>query len=185
VTESRLVPIADPRLRALAAGDPAAFESVFRDHHAALCAYANRIVDAPDVAEEIVQDVFANLWRTHGTLRIRTSLRAYLYTAVRNRALNQARRAGWESALDTMAPLPAEPGDGPEDRLDAGETSRRVAAAIAALPPRCREAITLRWIDGLSHAEISEAMGVSRKAVENQITRGLRALRGLLDPPGA
>jgi len=181
VTDARPVLVVDPRLVGLAAGDHDAFESLFREYHAALCAFADRIVAAPDVAEEIVQDVFASLWRTRSSLRITTSLRAYLYTAVRNRALNHARRSVTESALDTAAASRAASGREPDAVAQAGETASLVASAIASLPPRCREVITLRWVHGLSHSEIAQAMGVSPKAVENQITRGLRALRSLLD----
>jgi RNA polymerase sigma-19 factor, ECF subfamily len=181
VSDSRPAPVNDPRLEGLAAGDHAAFESLFREYHAPLCAFADRVVAAPDVAEEIVQDVFASLWRTRSTLRIRTSLRAYLYTAVRNRALNHARRSGTESVLDAAVSMDASAGAEPDALVQAAETAEIVASAIASLPPRCREVITLRWVHGLSHAEIAEIMSVSVKAVENQVTRGLRTLRGVLD----
>jgi RNA polymerase sigma-19 factor, ECF subfamily len=181
VNDTRPGPVTDLRLAGLAAGDVHAFESVFREYHAPLCAFADRIVAAPDVAEEIVQDVFASLWRMRSSLRIRTSLRAYLYTAVRNRSLNHTQRSSTEAPLDAAVTTRLSAGPGPDALTQAAETAELVASAIASLPPRCREVITLRWVHGLSHSEIAETMGISIKAVENQVTRGLRTLRGLLD----
>ena len=66
-------------------------------------------------------------------------------------------------------------------RSGADEWDHTVLDAVAALPPKRREAILLRWRDGLSHREIARALGVSVKTVENQIGRGLKTLREALD----
>jgi RNA polymerase sigma-70 factor (ECF subfamily) len=58
----------------LRAGDAAAFEAAFRRYYAQLCDYANRFLAAPDGAEEVVQDVFTNLWRSRASLQIATTL---------------------------------------------------------------------------------------------------------------
>lgn len=173
-------------LRSWLAGDDTAFETLFRRYYAGLCAFASEFVNAPDVAEEVVQDVFMNLWRTRGRLRIRTTIRAYLYAAVRNRSLNVRRRAveipfhsapGATAAIDVSADPAAD--------LEARERAALVSRAVERLPPRCREVIRLRWGHGLSHAEIAESLGISRKAVERNVTRGLRALRESFPGPPA
>ncbi len=173
------------RVGRLRAGDAAAFEAIFREYHARLCTFADALVHAPDVAEEIVQDVFAGIWRTREALHITSSLRAYLYGAVRNRAFNHLQRSRGQQTIDHVtddATADGSAGDEPDalQRLETAETSVRVREALARLPARCREVITLRWLHGMSQLEIAAALGITRKAVENHITRGLRALRDQL-----
>ncbi|MGH7555784.1 MAG: RNA polymerase sigma-70 factor [Longimicrobiales bacterium] len=164
------------------AGDEAAYESLFREYYVKLCTHANSILAAPDIAEEIVQDVFVKLWRNRGTWEVRTSVGAYLYTAVRNGALNHvhrrrteervyqeaARDAGARRAM--FAPSAAE-------RMESEQIADEVRRAIERLPARCRQVVILRWQHQLKHAEIAEVLGISIKGVENHLARGMQALR--------
>ena len=168
-------------VRRIRAGDERAFEVTFRTHYAQLCDFANSIVQAPDVAEEVVQDVFANLWRGRAALQVTATLRAYLYGAVRNRALNHWRRSVVEVPVDSLAE-PRAPDTDAQAALESGEVRARVLAALESLPPRNREVLVLRWLHGLSHAEIAATLGISRKGVENHLARGLAALRDRLPP---
>jgi RNA polymerase sigma-70 factor (ECF subfamily) len=166
-------------VRRIRAGDHGAFETVFRTHYARLCDFANSIVRAPDVAEEVVQDVFANIWRQRSSLQITGTLRAYLYGAVRNRALNHSRRSALEVPVHPIDE-PRAPGSDAQAGLESAEVRALVRAALQSLPPRNREVLELRWLHGLSHADIAAALGISRKGVENHLTRGLAALRDRL-----
>src|SRR5688572_8158150 len=69
-------------------GDRPAFEALFREHYSALCEFAHRYVQSREAAEDLVQEVFLSVWTHRESLEIRDGLRAYLYGAVRNRALN-------------------------------------------------------------------------------------------------
>lgn len=163
-------------------GDEAAYEALFRAHYAPLCAFANGLLEAPDVAEEVVQDVFVKLWRDRATLAIHTSLRAYLYAAVRNGALNQVarrrteRRAYAESVREAEA-RQARFAPPAVELLERAEAADAVSRAVERLPARCRQVVVLRWRHGLRHAEIAETLGISVKGVENHLARGLQALR--------
>lgn len=166
--------------------DEAAFEALFRDSYAQLCSFALTLVRTRDDAEDVVQQVFANLWRSRGDLEIRESVRAYLYRAVRNVALNRL-RSGRSALRLAESPSRSPVADPPPDPAEAVTTDQQVTAlnrALDRLGERSREVLRLRWIDGLSHAEIAETLGITRKAVESSITRGLRALRELIDPEG-
>src|SRR5687767_5400857 len=70
------------------AGDTRALELLFREHYAALCEFSVRYVRQPSLAEELVQDVFADLWARRERWYVHGSVCAYLFAAVRNRALN-------------------------------------------------------------------------------------------------
>jgi RNA polymerase sigma-70 factor (ECF subfamily) len=140
-------------------------------------------VRSADAAEDVVQDVFAALWAARGTMQITTSVRAYLYAAVRNRALNvrkhQAIAAEWErdeadDDVRALHPTPVQP----DEEFDRAQLESLLRTALDSLPERCRLVMRLRWQEQLSYAEIAEAMGISIKGVEKQLARGLEALKG-------
>jgi RNA polymerase sigma-70 factor, ECF subfamily len=170
------------------AGELRAFEELFRDQYAGLCAFANRYLHDPATAEDLVQELFANLWATHARLELHGSIRAYLFTAVRNRALNfrkhQLVERDWErdEALPDVRVLHRAP-VAPDERLETSETHARLHAAIESLPERCRLVMQLRWREQMSYAEIAAVMGISMKGVEIQLSRGLQALRQRLGVP--
>jgi RNA polymerase sigma-70 factor (ECF subfamily) len=161
-------------------GDEAACEALFLAVYAPLCRFANHIVAAPDIAEELVQDVFVKLWRNRASLEVHTSLRAYLYRAVRNSALNHVERRRTEQRWRDFAAGEAEDPPIGTTRLEAEQVAAELDRALSSLPPRCREVVELRWRHGLKHAEIAEALGISVKGVEIQLTRGLGVLRRVL-----
>lgn len=164
------------------AGDEHAFEQVFREHFAALVSFAIRYVGNVAAAEELVQGLFADVWTDRLRWTIRSSIRSYLFAAVRNRALNMRRRArverDWDEgeALSHTDALQWSP-PAPDEAMELGERVARLRDAIGALPERCRLAMQLRWRDELSYVEIAEVLGISVKGVENQLGRGLKALR--------
>ena len=180
-------PIVLPRdtLRRLQQGDDDAFERVFRTYYAPLGAFAFRFVRDAARAEDVVQDVFATLWSSRHSLVVKTSVRAYLYAAVRNRALNVLKHEdvveAWEidESDDDARRLYTTPPQ-PDAILDARLINSELSAAFAALPERQAEVMRLRWRDELSYAEIAEALGISVKGVEKHLARGLAALRSRL-----
>ena len=166
-------------------GDESAFEELFREHYEGLVAFATRYAGTAAAAEELVQDLFADLWEKRGRWEIRTSLRAYLYSAVRNRALNVRRRAiverDWaDDEAHTDRPALQWSPPRADDAIVAGESAAELQRALESLPVRCRLTMQLRWFDQLSYAEIAETLGISVKGVENQLSRGLKALRDRL-----
>jgi len=163
-------------------GDAAPLETLFHEHYAALCRFANRYLHDRAAAEDLVQDVFASIWAGRMRLDVRGSVRSYLFAAVRNRALNlrkhQLVERDWEfdEALPDVRALHRAPAR-PDDLLDEVERRNRLRAAIEALPERCRLVMQLRWEEQLSHAEIADVLGISVKGVERQLSRGLQFLR--------
>lgn len=170
---------------AIVLGDPSAFEQLFRHHYAELCSFGARYVHDAYLAEELVQDVFTSIWVRRKNLVVDGSIRAYLFSAVRNAALNERKHqrveADWEQTEmhTSVSPLHSEP-ETPDVLLERSELDERLRGAMEALPERCRLVMHLRWRDQLSYAEIATVMGISAKGVENQLARGLERLRSLL-----
>jgi len=164
------------------AGDVRAFEQLFRAHYEPLCRFAFRYLLDRALAEDLVQDLFAHLWADRARLELRACARAYLFASVRNRALNVRKRQlverDWErdEALPDVRRLHRAP-IAPDHELDDRERDAGLRAAIESLPERCRMVMQLRWQEQMSHAEIATIMAISLKGVENQLSRGLHALR--------
>lgn len=158
------------------------FERLFRENYEALCRFAFRFLRNAAGAEDVVQEAFSNLWTAGEHVVIRTSARAYLYAAVRNKSLNLCKHAAVVAAWERDAAREAEdihPATADEGR-DLPYLSTRLAEAFAALPPRQAEAMRLRWHEDMTHAEIADALGISVKGVEKHLARGLAALRSAL-----
>lgn len=159
----------------IAAGDRKAFEALFRMHYRPLCGFALGYLKDADRAEDLVQDLFFRLWLDRSKLSITTSVKAYLFAAVRNRCLNAVKAGAKVRALNEEA----------DDRLAEEERSEdehaeriaRVQAAIEALPTERRRVFKLSRYEGLKYHEIAERLGISVKTVENQMGSALKTLR--------
>ena len=176
--EARRLPDESEWVEAIRAGDPSAFEALFHAYHAGMCSFAYRYLGARDLAEEIVQEVFLCVWERRESWHIRTSVRSYLLTAVRNAALSYLRhervvRRREAEVRDFHEVVAASP----EVRALEAETVVAVRQAIGRLPDRCRLVFTLHREQGLTYAEVAEVLGISPRTVEVQIGRALKSLR--------
>lgn len=134
--------------------------------------------DVPDLRQEIYEHALA---AAQGG--VPTHTRAHLFTIARNLIINKARRGRVVSfeqivdleTLDAGADLMAT-----ERHLDARDALRRTQAGLDALPPRCREVVRMRKIDGLSTQETAERLGVGIHTVERQLVLGIRAMTDFL-----
>lgn len=173
----------DARSPALPARDEQAaiLESLFREHYASLCSYAYRHLDSRAQAEEVVQDVFLAVWRLRRRRDLRGVTRAYLFKAVRNRAIDIARDQRRADASQHNLALHEDGRDlAPDAELRRREIARAVRGAVDDLPDRCRDTFLLVRREGLSYREVAEVMGVSAKTVDAQLVRAVKLLRRTL-----
>lgn len=129
------------------------------------------------IAEELVQDVFVELWDRRATLQFSESFRAYLLRAARNRALNHIRHAHVEARAEPWIESPSPPSPGAFDDMMEREIDRAVASAIDRLPDRCRQIFRMSRLDGLKYREIADILDISVKGVEAQMGKALKLLR--------
>ena len=167
-------------LNRLKAGDQAAFDSIFRTHYAHCVGFAQGLLRDRSAAEDVAQEVMLELWRRRADVTIQESLRAYLLRATRNRSLNQLRHANVQRRAEPhIAGEEAVAATGASE-LVAGELRDAIAAAIAELPPGCREVFQMSRTQGLRYAEIASTLGISVKTVESQMGKALKHLRNRL-----
>ena len=149
------------------------FTELVRRHYAGLVDFAYGYLKSGADAEDVVQDVLLRVWARRAQTLPASSVRAYLYRAVRNRALNALRNARQNVEL----PSTYQGASVPSHDLQLRELARDFRAAMEELPPRQQEAYRLSRLYGLTYEEISEVMGTSVNTVRSQISAALKHFR--------
>ncbi len=158
--------------------DSGEFEKLFRLHYSKLCSYANLFLNDPDAAEDVVQEVFFKLWKSRDELVITTTIKSYLFRAVRNGCLN---------VIDHLSIRDAYKVANEEDMQDnelrfideaiVSELEQRIKETIDRLPAERRKIFILSRFEGLKYKEIADRLNISVKTVENQMYQALKYLR--------
>lgn len=157
--------------------DQRALEQLFERHYEPLCYFILSFVKVPELSEEVASDLFVEIWRRRQTLRIRGSVKAYLFVSARNRALNaveRERRSGVREQLDEQEFSSEELQ--PDRVLQLRELEHAVDALMECLPPRRKRIFRLSRIEGFTYAEIAEILSISVYTVQNQMVRAVRQL---------
>jgi RNA polymerase sigma factor (sigma-70 family) len=136
----------------------------------------------PNDIEDLRQEIYAHVLKAAET-KIPDRAKAFLFATARNLLVDHLRRENIVpieivAELDVVAIAAGDPG--PERQVFARDTLRRLQLALNDLPPRCREAVILQRIEGLSRREIARRMGISEQAVANHVARGMFVLADLL-----
>lgn len=148
-------------------------------------AYARRLIRDGEEAEDIVQEAYAKLFSVDNYARI-ANPHAFTMRIIHNIAVERFRRADFvriEQSASLMAMDPADEEPLPDIVAEDRAELRRVARAIETLPPRCRQALRLRRIEGLPPRKVAEKMGISVSTVEKHLVKGLRLLIDRLAEP--
>lgn len=167
-------------LEAFVQGDERAAEQLAEAHTPRCHALAYHMLGDVTEAEDVAQEAMLRLWRIApdwrpGEARIST----WLYRVTSNLCTDRLRRRRRQAPLDDVAE-PPDPSPSADARLISDDRHVALRAAIEALPPNQRLAVTLRHLEERGNPEIAEIMGVSVEAVESLIARGKRGLRAAL-----
>jgi RNA polymerase sigma-70 factor (ECF subfamily) len=158
--------------------DIRSFELLFRKYYAMLCNYAYKIHKDMDTAEEIVQDLFFNIWEKRDSIHIESSVKSYLYKSTYNRSMLVLRQktiqTRYEKYLKDHVNL-TQP-DASEE-IDAEELARVIDKTLEELPERIRKIFTLSRFEGLKYHEIAEKLSLSVKTIESNMGKALKLFR--------
>lgn len=168
--------------------DFTALEALFKRFYKPLRAYAFRFVNDKDLSEDIVQDVFFELWQRHENIRFEdTAIKSYLFKAVYTHALNVLDKKQQEiCALDPAREVEILDQyvisymQNSEQSLLLKELEEEIMSYINTLPHQCHKVFMLSRSYGLKNREIAEQMGISIKAVEKHISKALFGLKEYL-----
>jgi RNA polymerase sigma-70 factor, ECF subfamily len=162
-----------PRVRR---GDPAALTIMYRTFGGELLSLARRLTGSDADAEDVLHDLIIGLPEAMRAYDERGRLRAWLRRVVVRMCLMRLRaaRRRRETSLDAVDQLPAR-------ATPPGDVDAAIEIALRDLSPAIRAVVVLRFVDGLSHREIAETLGISINASEARLSRGIVALRRRLE----
>jgi RNA polymerase sigma-70 factor (ECF subfamily) len=162
--------------------DVQAYKQLFLLFHPSLLQFAISILKSKELSEEIVSDVFIKIWQKRQQLDKIENLQFYLFTAVKNRAINKLQEQKKNTAIsidETHIEIRSIYHD-PEQKLISAEMIQDIQAAIQQLPSRCRLIFKLVKEDGLKYKEVAELLHISLKTVENQMSLAFKKIAGAI-----
>ena len=173
---------------AYAAGDAAAFDTLYARHKGGVYRYLLRQCRQPGVADELFQDVWMNLIRARESYAPTAKFTTWLYRLAHNRMIDHFRASGHlmlvsaddEAHEDAVVSLPAARATQPELRTENRELGERLRAAVSTLPPAQREAFLLQQEAEMSLAEIAALTGVGVETVKSRLRYAVAKLRAEL-----
>jgi RNA polymerase sigma-70 factor (ECF subfamily) len=165
-------------IQQLSRGDQLIFEGVYKTHYKELVLFALRFVEEQEDAEEIVQNLFYDLWTKRENINITSSLRAYLFSSTRNLCLNFIKHKKVEFKYkEHNAYLLKEDSASENDTITEQELADKIDAAVEKLPSERQKVFKMSRYDGLKYKDIAEKLNISIKTVENQMGKALKFLR--------
>ena len=156
------------------------FQQLFRDHYEPLCARAFQMVHDRKASEDIVQDVFMQLWLGRDRLDEHRSLYNLLFTMTKHRIYDHFRRRyNLEALRRPLSEFDAvsDEAESPESGLEAEQLRQTIARTVAAMPPQRRTIFALSRQENLSRQEIARRLGVSVRTVDKHLELALREIR--------
>lgn len=164
----------DELVEGLQADQNHCFEAIYNRYSSKLYSAAYNILRNREVCEDIIQELFIDLWLKRSHLKI-LKLNSYLYTSVKNKTLMTLRSGKVRLDLDVIEMLVCEYAT--DDRLIQKEINENLERQVSSLPEKCREIFVLSRKEQLSHKEIAALLNISVKTVENQLTTALKRIR--------
>lgn len=171
-------------LERAAAGDQAAFASLYDATRRLVYTIALRILGEPADAEEVTVDVYMQIWRSaKNYTELRGSVGSWLALLTRSRAIDRLRsrasRARREEPFEEFWQIPSGH-PGPERETQDSQRRRRVVSALDTLPPEQRQVIELAFFSGLTHTELAAHLDQPLGTVKTRVRQGMIKIRELL-----
>ena len=145
------------------------FRPLFDHFYPSLCEYAFQIIKDNMDAEDVVLDLFIFIWKNSDRINIGKSIRSYLFTSVKNRALNHLRGVKPESLEEAQHDVPVL--DPALSDIDIKDISLVITAALETVSERGQKIWSMKRNEGKTNAQIAEELGISEKTVEADVTR--------------
>ena len=168
-------------IRRVVDGDEAALAMLYDRYSRVVYSAVRRIVDDAGAAEEILQDVFYQLWRTASSFDFtRGSLAGWLLVSARNRAIDRLRRN--RAVMEELGERPVALPFHLESQISQNDMMSRVKSVLQTLAPAQRQALDLAYFEGMTHSEIAERTGEPLGTVKTRLRTALGALKRALTP---
>ena len=179
--------IEEEMVRKISMGDQNAFKGLFHLYYKRLCRFAFLILHSKEQSEEAVSDVFINVWIKREQLVPECNIRSFLFTVVRNQAINYNQRANpihsqdniniYELEIENPEPLA-------DEVIDRALFRERLQKAFEELPERCRLIARMHFSDQMPYKEIAEILHISPITVKTQITIATHKIKDIFEKHG-
>ncbi len=170
-------------IEAIAQGNQKALERLFDIFYDRLFLLSKSYLKSSEIAEEVVADVFFNIWKNRERLPSVDDIVTYMYVSVKNQSLSYLRKKEMSVRREQFNEENY-PGsdhtDDPENKLISSEEVDRINRAISELPEQCRIIFRLAREDRLPYKEIAEILGISVKTIDSQIAIALKKISSSL-----
>lgn len=170
----------DEIIERIKAGDKSALTILYDSYCKQLLVFSYNIFKDRELCEEIVQDVFIDIWNRRSEIEIKLSLRSYLYASVRYKIfaeLRKGKNVNVELFEDINSRLQYST---PETKMIHDELEQQVRQIIDNLPDKCQLVFKMSRNEELTHKEIAEKLGISTRTVETHISNALKVLKEAL-----
>jgi RNA polymerase sigma-70 factor (ECF subfamily) len=174
----------DVLMARIAQGDRRAMQALYGRHHVRVFRFGLRLVRNERLAEELMSDVFLDVWRQAGCYEGRSAVSTWLLTVTRFKALSALRRHRDSGRVDEGLAMPEDLSDDSEvavSRMDPCDALRR---CLNGLPPQHREIVDLVYYHEKSVAEVAEIVGIPQNTVKTRLSYARRKLADLLRAVG-
>ena len=168
----------------IAAGDKLAMRALFARHHVRVFRFVTRLVRDPQLAEDVVSEVFLEVWRHAAAFEARSAASTWLLSIARFKALSSLRRRG-EAQLDevTAAAIP-DSADDPEVTVRKKERGEILRDCLTRLSPDHREIVDLVYYQGLAIGQVAAIVGIPENTVKTRMFHARKQLSVLLAGAG-
>lgn len=165
----------------LIAGDEDAFCKLYCNYKDRLLFFATKFLKSADCAEDVLQDVFSNIWVGRRLIDPDVSFGAYLFTIVKNRVLNQLRDLEKQQTLrERMLVCAVDYNEVTQDKILTDDLLAIIQKAFASMTPRQKEVFRLSREGQLSYKEIAERLDISVNTVHEHVAAALQIIRSYL-----
>ncbi|MGD9812561.1 MAG: sigma-70 family RNA polymerase sigma factor [Sphingobium sp.] len=181
-------PVAPPQnstdvalIERIARGDQLAMRTLFARHQVSVFRFVTRLVGDQALAEDVVSEVFFDVWRQSGRFEGRSSVSTWLLSIARHKALSACRRRPREAELDDVAAERlADPADTPDVHLQRKDESATIGRCLAQLSPEHSEVIDLVYYHEKSVAEVAAVVGIPEATVKTRMFYARKKLADLV-----
>jgi RNA polymerase sigma-70 factor (ECF subfamily) len=166
-------------------GDHAAFKALYDRYADVMFGFAYSSLQSRDEAQDVVQDVFLNVWKNRARWELTTSMRSYLMRAVFNHVATLRRHLRVELAAEETILRDADSSDwayrtSADQGLDGRELAEALERAVNSLSPRAQQAYRLVREHHMTYAEAAQVMGITPHTLEQHMIKALKSLRDVL-----